>query len=149
MKYDSIRRRLDNLEIKRSLDPALLDRLEAGAFYDELTEREKDLYAEYRGTDRETLETVEGKVFHDSLHFRIEKRLPPPRNRAELNKRLDEVREAFDEAAAEYNSPEAKAQREKEYQDLQRLGELRRMDCLTGRDMDKEHPLPWAKGANA
>lgn len=151
MKYDTIRRRLDKLETREAgyIDPALLESLEAGAFYDELTEREKDLYAEYRGTDRETLETVEGKVFHDSLHFRIEKRLPPPRNRAELNKRLDEVREAFDEAAAEYNSPEAKAQREKEYQDLQRLGELRRMDCLTGRDMDKEHPLPWAKGANA
>ena len=104
MRYDSIRRRLDKLETREAgyIDPALLDRLEAGAFYDELTEKEKDLYAEYWGTDRETLETVEGMVFHDSLHFRIGKRLPPPRNRAELNKRLDEIREAFDEAGAEY-----------------------------------------------
>ena len=57
----------------------------------------------------------------------------------------DGVAAAFAELEAQYNSPDAKAQRDKEYQELQRLGELRRMDCLCGRDMDKCHPLPWQK----
>ena len=150
MKYDTIRRRLDKLETREAgyIDPELFESLEAGAFYDELPERVKDLYAQHWRTDRETLETVHGAILNGSLHFRIE-RLIPPRNRAELNKRLDEVQKAFDEVAAEYNSPEAKAQRKAEYEELQRLGELRRMDFLTGRDMDKEHPLPWTKGADA
>lgn len=149
MKYDSIRRRLDKLETREAgyIDPDLRERLEAGAYYDELTEREKDLYAQHWRTDRETLETVHGAILGGSLHFRIE-RLVPPRNKAEMEARQAEITAIFDELAAEYNSPEAKAQRKAEYEELQRLGELRRMDCLMGRDMDKEHPLPWAKGAN-
>lgn len=126
----------------------ILDLIRAGCFYDELTDEEKDLYAEYWGTDREALETVNRALFNNSLHFRLKRRLPPPRNREEVNKRTEEVQEAFEKAAAEYNTPEAIAQREAEYKELQRLGELRRMDFLAGRDMDKEHPLPWAKGAN-
>ena len=150
MKYDTIRRRLDKLETREAgyIDPELFESLEAGAFYDELPERVKDLYAQHWRTDRETLETVHGAILNGSLHFRIE-RLVPPRNKAEFEARQAEVTAAFEEYQAEYNSPEAKAQRKAEYEELQRLGELRRMDCLCGRDMDKEHPLPWAKGANA
>lgn len=48
-----------------------------------------------------------------------------------------------EEAVREYNSPEAKAKRQAEYEELQRIGELRRQDFECGRDMDKCHPLPW------
>lgn len=149
MNYDSIRRRLGNLETRESgyIDPDLLERMKTGAYYDELTEREKDLYAQHWRTDRETIETVHRAMFGCSLHFRIE-RLIPPRDKPELEARQEEITAAFDKIAAEHNAPEAKARREAEYQELQRLGELRRMDCLCGRDMDKEHPLPWAKGAD-
>ena len=146
MKLEAVKRKLDNLEArKRIIDPVLRDRLEAGAYYDELTEQEKDLYAQHWRTDRETLETVHGAILGGSLHFRIE-RLIPPRNKAEMEARQAEITAILDEITAEYNSPEAKARQEAEYQELQRLGELRREDFYKGRDMDKEHPLPWKKG---
>lgn len=56
---------------------------------------------------------------------------------------MEELDAAFDEMEREYNSPAAEAQRKAEYEEIQRLGELRRMDCLCGRDMDICHPLPW------
>lgn len=54
-----------------------------------------------------------------------------------------ELERAFEAMVEEYNSPEAKAQRQAEYEELQRIGELRRQDFECGRDMDKCHPLPW------
>ena len=59
--------------------------------------------------------------------------------------KVDELQAAFAEIEAKYNSPEEEAKRKAEYEELQRIGELRRMDCLCGRDMDKCHPLPWQK----
>lgn len=54
-----------------------------------------------------------------------------------------ELERAFQKMVDEYNSPEGKAKRQAEYEELQRIGELRRMDFECGRDMDKGHPLPW------
>lgn len=55
----------------------------------------------------------------------------------------EELAQWFDEVVAEYNSPEAAAKRQAEYEELQRIGELRRMDFECGRNMDECHPLPW------
>ena len=54
-----------------------------------------------------------------------------------------ELEAYFEKASAEYNSPEAVAQRKAEYEEVQRIGELRRQDFYAGRDMNKCHPLPW------
>lgn len=150
MALSEVRRRLRKYQREtrqaREITPVVAEIIQAGRYYDELTIPEQDEVIAYYGTDRDTFETVHGGIFNNySLHFQIERRKPVPRTKAELEKAHEAIRAAFDEVAAEYNSPEAIAQREAEYQELQRLGELRRMDCLCGRDMDKEHPLPWAE----
>ena len=112
-----------------------------GAFYDELTEDEKDAYCSYREFNREAMETVE-KMVTGTLHFQVERK-PRPLTDAEYKERVEEVKAYMKKATEEFNSEEAKRKREAEYQELQRLGELRRNDFYCGRDMDKEHPLPW------
>lgn len=87
-----------------------------GAFYDELTEEEKNAYCSYRGFDREAMETVEQMVT-GTLHFQIERK-PRPLTEAELKERAEEVQEYMNKAIEEYNSPEEKAKREKEYLEL-------------------------------
>lgn len=68
----------------------------------------------------------------------------------ESRRRPEQIRKAHEELAAimeqlqaEYNAPEAVAQRKAEYEELQRIGELRRQDFYCGRNMDECHPLPW------
>lgn len=72
----------------------------------------------------------------------VEYREPDPRP---LSVKVNELEAYFAELEAKYNSPEEEAKRRAEYEELQRIGELRRMDCLCGRDMDECHPLPWQK----
>ena len=150
MALSEVKRRLRKFQKEtreaQELTPVVADIIREGRYYDELTPQEKEEVAGYWGTDRDTFEVVHGGIFNNySLHFRIERKPQPPRNRKELNERIEEIRAAFEEEVAEYNSPEAIAQREAEYQELQRLGELRAMDFYAGKDMDKEHPLPWAE----
>ena len=150
MALSEVRRRLRKYQREtrqaREITPVVAEIVRAGRYYDELTIPEQDEVIAYYGTDRDTFETVHGGIFNNySLHFQVEKRKTVPRTKAELEKAQAEIRAIFDEIAAEYNSPEAEAQRKAEYEELQRLGELRRMDCLCGRDMDKCHPLPWAE----
>ena len=150
MSLSEVKRRLRKFQKEArqagEITPVVADIIREGRYYDELTPREKAEVAAYWGTDRDTFEVVHGGIFNNfSLHFRIERKPQPPRTKAEREKIDNEIREVWDKVTAEYNSPEAIAQREAEYQELQRLGELRRMDFLCGRDMDKEHPLPWAE----
>ena len=150
MALSEVRRRLRKYQREtrqaREITPVVAEIIQAGRYYDELTIPEQDEVIAYYGTDRDTFETVHGGIFNNnSLHFQIEKRQPAPRTKAELEKTQNEIMAAFDEIAAEYNSPEAIAKRKADYQKLQRLGELRRMDFYSGRDMDKEHPLPWTE----
>ena len=56
-----------------------------------------------------------------------------------------ELAAVFEAMKAEYNSPEAQAQRQAEREELDRIAELRRMDFYAGRDMNECHPLPWQK----
>ena len=139
-------RRLKNLEKKMQGGTVenlgrLAELIAQGAYYDELSEEEKDAYCAYQGHNREAMETVE-KMVTGTLHFQVERK-PRPLTDAEYKERVEEVKAYMKKATEEYNSEEAKRKREAEYQELQRLGELRRNDFYCGRDMDKEHPLPW------
>lgn len=44
----------------------------------------------------------------------------------------------------QYNSPEAKAEREKKYKELQRISNLRKVSFESGESIDK-YPLPWER----
>ena len=64
---------------------------------------------------------------------------------AEYRKNLEEMQEWVRQCEEEYNSPESVAKRQAEYEELQRIGQLRAQDFYSGRDMDECHPLPWTK----
>jgi hypothetical protein len=101
----------------KGTDLHILGLIKAGVYYDELTDEEKKQYAQHWKTDRETLETVRGDLLNNgSLHFRLE-RLIPPRSRKEYEDRLKEVQGIMDEIAAEYNSPEQREKRRREYEE--------------------------------
>lgn len=75
-------------KVGRSLE-IVADAINRDAFYDELTEEEKEAYCEYRNCEREVLEKVENAI-NGNLHFRIEKKMKPPTEK-ELRERITEV----------------------------------------------------------
>lgn len=56
----------------------------------------------------------------------------------------EEVKAIVDALTERYNSPEEKAKRKAEYEEICRIGELRREAFRRGEDMD-QYPLPWEK----
>lgn len=118
-----------------------------GAYYDELTDEEKNAYCDYLGSERDAMEAVEAMVT-GTLHFPV-KRKEKPLTEAQFRERVREVEDIVNGYIEEYNAPEAKAKREAEYQELQRIGALRAAAFQRGEPMDK-YPLPWEKkGAEA
>ena len=116
-----------------------------GAFYDELTDEEKNAYCEYHGTEREALEKVNGFIL-GTLHFPVERK-EKPLTEAQFRERVQEVEGYMQAAIEEYNAPEAKAKREAEYQEVQEIGRKRAAAFQRGESMDA-YPLPWErKGA--
>lgn len=79
----------------------LAELIAAGAYYDEITEAEKDVYCEYRGFDREAMESVELAVT-GTLHFQLEKKPKPP-TEAQFRQTLREVEALVNEKIKEYN----------------------------------------------
>lgn len=79
-----------------------------------------------------------------SIKSRIEK-LEEKTNAAAKNteflKALAEVEKIVEQMKKEYNSPEAVAQRQREYEELQRIGEKRKAAFYRGESMD-QYPLP-------
>ena len=116
-----------------------------GAFYDELTDEEKNAYCEYHGTEREALEKVNGFIL-GTLHFPVERK-EKPLTEAQFRERVEEVEAYMQAVTDEYNAPEARAKREAEYQEMHRIGALRKAAFERGEDMSK-YSLPWErKGA--
>lgn len=77
MAIDSIKRRVARLEEKASVqDHQELARvaalIAAGAYYDELTDEEKDLYCKYKQVERAIFEEVEDAVT-GTLHQHLER----------------------------------------------------------------------------
>ena len=116
--------------------------LSLGAFYDECTDEDKNAYCAYIGTEREALETVRGYLL-GTLHFKLERKPKPP-TPDEHRANVREVEAFFDEKRKEYNSPEVKAKREAEYQELQRIGAQRAAAFQAGKPWDA-YPLPWER----
>lgn len=118
-----------------------------GAFYDELTDEEKNAYCAYLGSERHALEEVNGFIL-GTLHFPVERK-EKPLTEAQFRERVEEVEALVMGYKDEYNAPEARAKREAEYQEIQRIGALRAAAFQRGEPMDK-YPLPWEKkGAEA
>lgn len=70
----NISKRLQKLEtLAGSHDADIIRLIEAGAFYDELSEDQKDAYCDYWNIDRATHEEVEIE-FCNGLHFQLRKR---------------------------------------------------------------------------
>ena len=114
-----------------------------GAYYDELTDEEKNAYCLYIGnSDREGFESILD-YFHSGLHFRIEPK-PKPATEAQFRENIREVEAIMQGYIDEYNRPEAKAKREQEYQELQKIGELRKAAFDRGEKWDA-YPLPWER----
>lgn len=97
--------------------------LSRGAYYDECTDEEKNAYCAYYGTEREALEEVNGFIL-GTLHFQLERKPKPP-TEAQFRERVREVEELVQAMTDEYNAPEARAKREAEYQELQRIAKNR------------------------
>ena len=112
------------------------------AYYDELTDEEKNAYCDYLDIEREALETVEQAVT-GTLHFKV-KRKPKPPTKEELREAVREVEDAVQGYIDEYNSPEAKAKRQADFMELQTIRKQRRAAEERGEDVN-QYPLPWEK----
>lgn len=124
----------------------VLKLIDSGTYFDELSEKDKDAYCRYRGFDRKAREqfiTAYAAATEIDLaeadHEPLERNATP----AEQQAMRENVERWMQEAAERYNSPEEVAKRKAKYEELQRIGELRRMDFYCGRNMDECHPLPW------
>lgn len=113
-KYEA---RINRVESAVNMSPDMslsINLINRGAYYDELTEAEKDAYIRYLGfDDREVWESVERTVleslgeFDESfLHFRLTPKPKPP-TAEEHRRNVAEVEQFVNTAIDEYNSPEA------------------------------------------
>ena len=73
--------------------------IRSGAYYDELTDAEKDEYCLYCDVSRNVFETVTFTVL-ETLHTPLEFKKPPP-TAAELEKTIQEVQEYIEELKRE------------------------------------------------
>ena len=142
-----VRNRLKRLEKAiNGQNAGVLGWIRAGRFYDELSPNEQTAYCLYRygmpTHPDETMYRVMETPF--DKHFRLEAK-PQPLTQTEYAQRVQEVEAYIAEAVRVYNAPEARAERERQYQELKRIGELRKQAFESGRSMD-EYPLPWEKG---
>ncbi len=112
----TIFRRLKTLEKEcgiAELNGRLAELIDAGVYYDELTDDEKNAYCRYQKCEREALETLNGYIL-GNLHFQLERRPKPP-TEEEFRANVREIEEAVEEYKRQYNTPEARAKREAEY----------------------------------
>lgn len=122
--------------------------IKAGRNYDELTREEQRRYCAYHGDmDKEPCEIVLGRAFveigegdENYAHFQLYYK-PKPLTPAEIKQRYDELDAYMTKAIAEYNNPEAIAERQREYEELQEIGRKRQEAFYAGLPMDT-YPLP-------
>ncbi len=138
-------RRLNRLQKATNTEELhVLDLIASGVCYEDLSDEEKNAYCRYRGFDRIGLEEMH-KVFAEMTGTEVRTELERNPTPAEQKQMRADLERWVQESEEEYNSPEAVAQRQKEYEELQKIGELRRMDFMCGRNMDECHPLPWQR----
>lgn len=128
--------------------------LNRGAFYDELTDEEKEAYKQYKESIGGVADDIAGaeleimffnKTKEEAYHFPLTRRRRPP-TPEEHAERVREVEAYMQAVTDEYNAPEAKAKREAEYLELQKVGAQRKAAFERGEDFTK-YPLPWERTA--
>lgn len=120
---ESIKRRINKVQNNTSNGEALAmvaGAIDRKAYYDELTEEEKNAYCAYYGTEREALEEVNGFIL-GTLHFPVERK-EKPLTEAQFRERVEEVEALVMGYTEEYNAPEAKAMREEAERQAQEGG---------------------------
>ena len=127
--------RLKSLEKSQHGDFADIQELiHKGASYNELTEAQREryrLYKESLGGVADDIAAAElDKMFMDTpeeqaYNFKLTKRKRPI-TETEFRERVQEVEAFMQQATEEYNSPEAKAERQRQYEELQRQGAERK-----------------------
>lgn len=147
----TIEKRLKELENSLGgCSPELYAAIERGVYYDELPPDLRQEYLKYQDADEQILFFIPAQLLAGLAEFKHEP--VPERAKNPLHRRLEflpppapwspeEIVQGFVEA---YNSPQEKAKREAEYQELQRIGALRKAAFERGEPMDK-YPLPWEK----
>ncbi len=136
-KINSIERR-----VKKSTadsDSDIKSWIRAGLTYDQLTDEQQKRYDTYWGLD------LRGAYECLGIPMCFELELRPKTEKEEQERfkmRVAADREIFDRFRDEYNAPEAVAQRQAEYNELQEIGKLRQQAFEHGEDMSI-YPLPW------
>ena len=105
MAIDSIKRRVARLEEKASVqDHQELARvaalIEAGSYYDELTDEEKDLYCNYKQVERAVFEEVEEAVT-GTLHLLLERNKRVKMTAAEKTRLIQEIEAIIEDSEKE------------------------------------------------
>ena len=115
MAYQTIKNRLKKAQANAGQNLGRIAELIAqGAYYDELADEEKNAYCAYIGTERQALEEING-------YIPVERK-EKPITEAQFRERVREVEGIVHGFIEEYNTPEAAAQRERQYQELTKRG---------------------------
>lgn len=143
--------RLKNLEKSQHGDFAdIVELIRKGTCYNELTEVQRERYKMYReslGGVADDIAAAELDIMFNetpkeqAYNFKLSTR-KRPLTEAQFRERVEEVEALMQQAIEEYNSPEAKAERQREYEELQRIGAQRAAAFNRGEDFSK-YPLPW------
>ena len=154
MALASIKARLNKIRTKNNTGEMqrIAELLAKGAYYSELTEEERQAYKRYKESGGGVADDIAGAELEiifmntpkeEAYNFPLTKRKRPP-TPEEHAQRVREIEEIMQECSDEYNAPEARAKREAEYQELQRIGAQRAAAYSRGEPMSK-YPLPWEK----
>ena len=133
MAYTTIKNRLKRARANTHAGEDLgriAELLHQGAYYDELTDEEREAYKAYKESLGGVADDIAGaeleimffdKTKEEAYHFPLTKRKRPP-TKEEFAQRVQEVEDIVNGYIEEYNAPEAKAERERKYQEMTRKG---------------------------
>lgn len=133
MAYTTIKNRLKRARANTHAGEDLgriAELLHQGAYYDELTDEEREAYKAYKESLGGVADDIAGaeleimffdKTKEEAYHFPLTKRKRPP-TKEELAQRVQEVEDIVNGYIEEYNTPEAKAEREREYLEMTQKG---------------------------
>lgn len=155
MALASIKARLNKIRTKNNTGEMqrIAELLAKGAYYSELTEEERQAYKRYKESGGGVADDIAGAELEiifmntpkeEAYNFPLTRRKSPP-TPEEHAQRVREVEAYIQALTDEYNTPEAKAKREADYQEMRRIGELRRQAHERGETMSN-YPLPWERG---
>ena len=131
MAYQTIKNRLKKAQANAGQNLGRIAELIAqGAYYDELADEEREAYKEYKESLGGVADDIAGaeleitffdKPKEEAYHFPLTKRNKPP-TKEEFARRVQEVEDIVNGYMDEYNAPEARAERERKYQEMTQRG---------------------------